>query len=816
MTQQSGDFSELLRLQNPIIIYDPVTRQPFPNNVIPQDRISLVSRYALQFFPTPNLISPGSGLLDQYTTSIPTSVNQDLLSTVIDHNFTDKQKFHFSWSRRQNDRTRDPANLLPFDNPLTQGRMQDYNTNQWRSSLDTIITPRVLNHLQFSLDRVRSTNGTVTDGMNFVENSGLTGVLNTHTPTQLINGYTTLGNQELNSAYDTRYEIVDHVNWTLGSHSLKFGADLRRTRFNQRASDNSAGTFHFTALQTAGLDGSGGDAFASWLLGAVNDSNFDIWTTTPGWRSFYTGFFLQDDWKVTSRLTLSLGLRYEVEFPRSEVLNRHSSLDPSLPNPAAGNIPGALAFANGDRQHFDKTDWNNLGPRIGFAYSPTDSTVIRGGYGLYYNLLYYNDFGGGGTQGFNASPGFQSPDGRDPAFYWQNGFPQNFQRPPFSDPSALNGQNIDYFAGNGRPSYISSWNFGVEQNVAKNTRLSVFYVANKGTRLYRTFNQQQLRPEFLQLGDLLTKPIDDPAVVAAGFRSPYPSFIDDWGDGATLNRALRLYPQYNNVNYINNTDGNSTYNSLQVKAESRFNNGLTFLVAYTWSKYLTNSDSALPGNSDGLQNDWDSRNGKSVSRNDRPHVFATSFLYELPFGRGKRFFANTGFLDRLVSGWQFGGILQYQSGPPLSLGADCPSIVTVNAGGCRPDVLTSGGYYGPGRDANDPGAGQPYLNADAFGVPPPYTYGNLPRTVGALRGWKFFNENFSLLKNTRITEQVNLQFRAETFNTFNRTIFNNPDLFVGQYDANSPGGIRRNQNFGFYQGQGNTARILQLGLKLIF
>ncbi|MBC7925034.1 MAG: TonB-dependent receptor [Bryobacteraceae bacterium] len=814
--QQQGDFGELAALANPILIYDPLTRQPFPQNVIPQNRLSSVSRFALPFFPKPNLLSQGSGLRDQYIATIPTSVNQDLVTSVVDHNFNEANRVHFSWSRRQNDRTRDPENLIPFDNPLTQGRLQNYNTNQWRASLDTIITPRLLNHLNLSTDRVRSTNGSVTLGQNFVQSAGLAGVSNTHTSTQEIEGYTTLGNGEVNTAYDTRFELANHVTWTRNTHTFKFGIDLRRTHQTQQALNNSAGTFRFRPISTSGPDGSGGDAFASYLLGAVHNAQTAVWLTTPGWRYMYYSGFVQDDWKITSRLTLNLGLRYDLEKPRHEQLNRHSSLDPSLANPLAGGIPGALAIASDSRRTFDKTDKNNFGPRVGFAWSPTNSTVIRGGYGLYYNLLFYNDFGEAGTLGFNANPLFESPNGRDPAFYWQNGFPQNFARPPFTDPSALNGQNIDLYDANGKPPYVSSWNLGVERAVGGNMRVSAFYVANKGTRLYRAYNVQQLRPEQLRLGDLLTRRIDDPSVVAAGFRSPYPNFIQDWGNGATLNRALRRFPQYSNVNYVNNTDGNSTYNSLQLKAENRFKAGLTLLVAYTWAKHLTNADSASQWNSAGLQNDYDTRQGKSVSRSDRPHVLAVSYIYELPFGRGKKFLNKGGAVNKIVGGWQTNATLRYQSGPPLEFGADCPSITQVNAGFCRPSFTGSQEFTGPGKENVDPNARQPYLNAAAFTVPSPYTYGNVSRTVDFIRGWNFASENLAVFKNTQFTERVNLQFRAEAFNAFNRTIFNQPDTFVGQYNASSPGNVQRNQNFGFYQGQANESRQIQLGLKLIF
>ncbi|MEJ7608180.1 MAG: hypothetical protein WKF37_18420 [Bryobacteraceae bacterium] len=203
--------------------------------------------------------------------------------------------------------------------------------------------------MNLSTDRVRSTNGSVTLGANFVQSAALAGVANTHTSTQEIQDYTTLGNGEVNTAYDTRFELANHVTWTRNAHTFKFGIDLRRTHQTQQALNNSAGTFRFRNIQTSGPDGSGGDGFASYLLGAVANANAGVWLTTPGWRYMYYSGFIQDDWKLTSRLTLNLGLRYDLEMPRHEQLNRHSSLDPSLPNPKAGGIPGALAIASPDR-----------------------------------------------------------------------------------------------------------------------------------------------------------------------------------------------------------------------------------------------------------------------------------------------------------------------------------------------------------------------------------------------------------------------------------------------------------------------------------
>ncbi|MEK7752258.1 MAG: hypothetical protein AAB654_10105 [Acidobacteriota bacterium] len=489
----------------------------------------------------------------------------------------------------------------------------------------------------------------------------------------------------------------------------------------------------------------------------------------------------------------------------------------ALPNPAAGDRPGALEFASQDRRHFDTTPWKSFGPRLGLALSLTRKTILRTGYGLNFNNIYYDGFGGGLRHGFEATPSFTSPDGRQPAFFWDNGFPDNYKRPPFTDPSGQNGFGIDYVSADTRQPYIQSWNLGLQQQVTSDLTVEAFYVGTKGTRLARPLNLQQTRPEQLTLGDLLQKRIDDPAVVAAGFKSPYPAFIRDWGNGATLWRALRPFPQFNSINWINSQLGNSTYHSLQVKAERRFAHGLQFLLAYTWSKNITDAEAATrTGNGfRSYQNDWLGRKDKSLSGADFPHVLGISFLYELPVGRDRRF-RTSGAWDRLLGGWELTGTARYLSGSPRSLSASCPSLSLTSAGGCRPSYTGVAELYGPGKRNIDPNDGQPYFNADAFTVPAPYAFGDTPRVMGNLRWMPTLLESVGLLKRTRLDERFTLQIRAEAFNIFNRVMFNAPNASIGSYDPRRPGNLNRNQNFGFFSGQSNDPRIVQVAMKLEF
>ena len=748
----TGDFSELLSLPSPVTIYDPQTGQPFFGNKIPQERFSPVSKYALQFFPKANTVDPATGLSDKYTNGVPLSLTVNLYTVVADHNLTDRQKVHFSLSRRNNFRSRDPDNLLAGNNPLTQLRRQDFTTRYYRAAYDYALKPDLFSHLNLGYNRTTSVNGTVTVGDNFVKNSGLTGVANTHTPEQNISGFNggkgmTLGNTEYNDNIDNSYQIAENLTWVKGRHAFKFGVDIHRQLYDPKTQNNGAGHFDFFPGPTSGVDAQGnrigGDAFASYLLGAVNNVFFNLNLVNPGWRRLYWASFIQDDFKATRKLTVNMGLRWDISDPRSEVFNRTSSLDPHLPNPAAGNIPGALAFAKAGRTHFDQRNWKLLGPRVGLSYGPNDKTVLHAGYGIYYAQLFYNDFGEHTKQGFDASPNFVSPDGHSPAFYWQDGVPQNFARPPFTDPAGVNLQNIDFIAPEDRVPYIQSWNLGIERELPLQIRLSASYAGNKGTRLYRGFDIEQLDPRYLALGPLLSDNIKDVAVLAAGFTAPYATFASDWGSGATLARALRLFPQYSGVTYYNNTDGYSTYNSFQLKVEKRFSEGLQFLLSYTNSKSLTDADSLFPFTAFAFtQNDHDSKLEKSVSTDDQPQVLAASYLYELPVGRGKHFLNRGGVVDKVLGGWQLNGIVQYSSGTPLQLGAGCPSIGDNFGGGCRPNVVSGQSLLGPGASGMPgPNNGKPYLNAAAFSVPAPFTYGIAARLLSGARSFGFMNEN---------------------------------------------------------------------------
>jgi hypothetical protein len=598
--------------------------------------------------------------------------------------------------------------------------------------------------------------------------------------------------QQVNNSY----QLADTFSMVKGNHTIKFGLDARLLQTNGADPNNNQGTFRFTNLETAlpTSTGNTGHAFASFLLGQVSNASANFLYVVPGNRYKYLAFFVQDDWKVTRKLTINAGLRYDIFFPRTENNGNFSGFDPALPNPGAGNLPGAVAFLgegagrDNSRSSFANTDYKNFGPRLGFAYALTPKTVFRGGYGLYFAA-------GNATTGlrcsqcfifgFNAAPSFATQNaGVTPAFNWDAGFPTNYPQPPFISPTVQNGFGVNMIGrDDGRAPYFQNMSFGIQQELWGRTVVEATYVGVKGTRLGTGLfsNINQVDPRYLSLGSLLTQNINSSAAVAAGIKPPYAGFT------GTVAQALRPFPQYLNIENRSNPNGNSTYHALQLKVERRFTKGLTLLGAYTWAKTISDGDIMAGGGTSG-QDFYNRRLEKALSINDVPNVAAISFLYELPiFKRSK-----------VLGGWTLSGILQYQSGRPVVLTAN-NTLPLFNAT-LRPNVVAG---VSKTADFNDP-ATDFWINRAAFTVPTAFTFGNAARTYGDLRAPAFLNENLGLIKRTALTERFTLTFRAEFFNIANRTVFG------------APNGNISNLQFGRISSQANSPRQGQLALRLEF
>ena len=862
--ERSGDFSGILDTSKvlgtnpcngqPIFageIFDPSTtttgaggvpcRLPFAGNKIPASAISPVSTNFLAYLPTPNT-NLANGI--NYALSSSTPLNNTTYTIRIDHSISDRSKFFGMYDTRDNARYAG-AGFYTFLPPAdSNGWNQNFVTHYGRAGWDYIISPSLVNHLALGYNRTNSQNYTpgalqaISGNFSWTQKLGISGINGIEFPiVNMGEGVPQMGRANADDNVDNGERLNDTLTWIKGNHSFTFGFDFRNQLYATYAFDTDTGVYNFARAQTAAdvaVNGESGNGIASFLLGDLTNGNAFLQGHVPRWTFQYYAGFGQDDWKVTPHLTLNVGLRWSVDVPRIESHNNTSNFDPNAPNPAAGNLPGAMAYGNlcnGCNVRWADTKYHDVAPRFGFAYNPNGGRiVIRGGYGILYSPLQYTDFGGSQVQGYSATPTFNSPDGLTAAFNWSNGFPP-FAPPPHTDPSVVNTGDPNWIQPRfGQPGIIQSWSFQVQGQVSKDMIATLGYVGSRAQNLRSAImNWNNIPIQDFALGNALNQPV---AHNTLGITAPYPNFYNDWGNTVNVAQALRPFPQYNYIymDVLQNI-GQSTFNSLQATLERRFSAGLSLQTSFTWSKTLTDADSILPGINGGvsqIQNPADLNSEKALSSQDVPYMFTASFLYELPFGKGKAML-NHGIGNALLGGWQIGSVLRYQTGVPISFGCangipdwqNCIRFNRASASPLMPDV-TNGSfdpftqrYFNPvcsylgeaGCAFADPNteaisAGSTTTIQQARGGA--YYLGNYPRNNGDARAANYYNEDFSIIRNFHLFESASLQLKGELLNAFNRHIFSIPD--ANPYDS----------NFGLVNGTIDQQRIVQFTLRLNF
>jgi Carboxypeptidase regulatory-like domain len=920
---RQGDFSQLLGAQitvpNPLnaaerlgvfdaagrpvltgAIYDPTRsrtvtgpdgatyqiRDPFAGNIIPAGYagLSSASRRILQDFP----LAQSDALFNNFFRRTSSQTDQDRFVAKLDYNLSARQILSGSFSRggslSANNGTLNLLNAVHNDAPSLQTRLAHTFT----------FSPRLVNSFSFGFLRDRFTNGPVVPGPP-LESLGISGISlppGAPYPSIQIRNQNGIGSETFSEVAQNRFIASDAMTWTLGNHTLKFGGEVRRLQRNEIASN--AGRFVFEPTQTA-LNGVGfvntaqgpravsipagatGSSAASFLFGAVDFTRFDLGVTTAGYRWLTASGFVQDDWKVTRNLTLNLGVRYDLSIPRTEVLGRVSTVDPTLPNPAAGGRLGAYTFfgegpGRNSKARIGEIDWSGIQPRLGLAYTPKaqggvlgalfgdERTVLRTSFAITRPLgndnLTNGISGGLYAAGFNGVATVNRPGDAlgSPAYFWDQPYP-GFTPPPVLNPGLLSGNAnpalIDPEVGR-MPTQIN-WAFEVQRQLPGGFLASAAYV---GTHIYhlgiwRKPNQvpRESAERFraaataagLPLNEFLNLRITDPR--ASSVPLPFPNFVELFGAGATVAQSLRPFPQYGNIDNLQQPIGSTSYNGLQTKLQKRFSGGLTMLLSYTFSKTIGDVDT-FQGAAAGAQNAqfarsfqqdfYDNRSERSVTSSDIPHVLALSYTYELPLGPGKPLVDKGGAVGKIVGGWQVSAIHLYQSGRPLFLeyqafGANNP--FRANDGfSFRPNAVPGVPLVNPAYNRSCSGplpttAGrQPcqfYINPSAFVAPPPGEFGNAPKFFSNLRAQNYYNEDISISKRTTITERLVVNFQANFFNAFNRvvlgtggsqtTIFN-----LAPRDLSAASLQSSNTPFGILTSQQNGPRRIQFGLKLEF
>ncbi len=806
-------------------IYDPATtagnvRQPFPGNIIPSARITPIARNVVANIPDPNVPT----LAGNYNFVNTVAYDRYIWSLKFDHAFsaTNRVSYFFSNEVQSDD------NVTGFPGLLGNGLLGGQKPYSHRINHDWSIKSNLLMHTTygFSITRQVWNNPNQRGGGSKLGFKGLSGDSDA-TPRIRFAGAAGLspygvqdGKVDNGAQFNRQHWVSQGYTLISGRDEMKFGFSWRRFETLGQDLAGTNGLYQFNRAQTALPTAltSTGHEFASMLLGAVDQAQNVVPPVLFDTTFYYdTAGYFQDNWRLSSKLTLNLGVRYEVpigwHIPGG---NGYSHVDINVPNPGAAGRPGALVFSGTGPgrtgvKRFYPTDWSAIGPRLGFAYQIAPKTVIRGGWSIYYQGL---SSGGCGCRfGFAGSNNLVS-DGLNPVLNWEDGIPlaPGYRPPPIIDPTYVNYQTVSYQGSTaGQPGRIRNWSINIQHEI-KNWLFDIAYQGNRGTRLNSTMELNQLPSSYLRYGSLLQQRIDSPAAAAAGFKKPYDSFPSN----LSVAQSLRAFPQYLDVRSLFAGFGKSWYDALQVKVERRYG-GFQVMSNYTWSKSLVVGHYRQVFNQVGspgatLQDYNNIPDGKSHMNMDIPHVFNLLLSYDLPFGKGKKWMGNSNSLvNALVGGWTIASANVYRKGAliylttpgnPLGNGVLFSPVTKATAG--SGPIRT--GIDRTTLDPNNPNTR--WFNAAAFKATPQFTLGNAAFYHNDFRQPAVFTENLSIVKRTTLwandTNPVVLVYRADGFNIFNRTNFGGVVGTIG------------NPNFGRPTGPQNGPRIITMGLRLEF
>lgn len=781
--QRHGDFSQTRGANGAVVpIYDPETtrsspngtgtsRDAFPGNMIPANRFDPVAAGTLGFWPLPNLPGSITGA-NNFTANNSTNLTRNIMVFRLDHRLTEKDMLMYRQYLNANLTAVTGVYANAAADPFQSGT--DIRTQNFLVSETHTFSPSLINDFRFDfLPRWYLLSSPGLD-QNPAKTIGLQGVGPRAFPQFSISGFQGLGRSgpyRSSSPIDDQ-QVQDSFTWVRGQHILKFGGEYRWGAFGDDTNTNPSGLFAFNQLMTAlpGVNNTG-NSFGSFLLGQVNNASI-LQEAHLLSHAGYNALYVQDDWRVGRRLTLNLGLRWESEIPRSVEENKLSSFDPLAINPVSGTR-GVVTFAgqNGVPNTAWDRDWNNFGPRLGFAWS-LGHTVIRGGGGIFYASAVSNIVANVAALGFSIDSSITSPQaGIVPAFALANGYP------PFTPPGAsrLNpsfgavpsGQTpttaVAYFERNRPTPYSQQFNLDIQHEIA-NMVFDIGYIGNVSHRLTgNDFSLNQVPPQLLGPGN---------------------------------GQSRRPFSQFSNVRIINPPIGNSTYHAGFVRVQRRFTNGLSFLAHYTYSKFIDDMQSFNDLGATGIpdtsySNAYNRAADKALSGNDIRHRAILSGVYEIPYGAGRKF-GSRGFAGALFGGWNLSVIAAFQTGTPSTVIAP-DTTNAFPAGPLRADLI------------GDPAAGggsiSRWFNTAAFRQPAPNTFGTAGRNIVTDPGTQTIDT--SVMKFFSPSERIRIEFRGDFFNVFNRANFN------------PPGPTLNTANFGVIS-SAKDPRQIQFGLKATF
>ncbi len=755
--ERTGDFGVFAKK-----LVDPTTGLAFPNNVIPSSRIDPVARTLINLYPA----TQNGALISNYLYSGPNNEDDTRYDIRLDHNFRETDNI---FARVSHYGRTLPA-VLNLPPPAFGANGFDGTIGGWNTALgwNHLFTPSLITstRIAWGYSRFTRVNPAAAGKENLNVKYGIKGG-DVTSPGDLsdftITGYRQLGigqNNPVDRNSQNR-QFVSDTNWTQGRHEFKFGVNIIRPQNNIVNSRGVVGSYTFNGQFT-------GDGAADFLLGLPSQylASSAVNVNLRGWL---LAGYVQDDWKLSPNLTINLGIRYEIARPFYDTQNRMSNFDQDT-DPAHPVLILASNKGGYDARSLVNTSSNGWAPRVGVAWHVRPKTVVRTGFGIF--RTYFEPFGD--AQFLIGNPPFAytvtlASSKTAPPFALRDGAPAGL----LSIDNAAGGLQFSSYERNPHRAYASQWNFNIQQQFAGNWLMEIGYSGERGVHLLNRMDGNFSPPG---PGNLNAKRIFGSAAI------PGTSIV-----------ASPLGPVYRHV-----FNGNSNYHALVSKVEKRMSSGLNLLASFTWSKTLgdTCADSADASSPNcGFQDPLNMRAEKGLDNQDTRLRFVTSLIYELPFGRGRRWGSGgNGFLDALAGGWSTGGIYTARTGLPYTIAvsgnnANTGSVTVIN----RPNLI------------GDPYSGTRSLAADfnttAFSPNGQYQYGSLGRNTMSARGQK--NLDFIATKKFRLTERFHLDFRFEAFNATNTPPFGAPNATLG---TNGFGSIT----------SGGAPRTLQFGLKLLF
>ncbi len=799
-------------------------RDPFSNNSIPANRISRVGANVTQIYPQPTLPGTQYTNLNNYTTRGGTSTSEHQVVGKLDYNMNSRWKIFGTYARQW----ADLSTIPPFDYKVNLARANMSQRNHATLSATAVFNPGLIGEFHTGYARLVQNSTPYALGFD-ITTLGFPKSLADQAQIQSFPNFTISGIASVSSGSSgmslttcNSWGQRGSLTWVKGAHSLKFGGDYRVQQLNQFQANALLPNFQFTnqmtALNPLKLDANSGVPMASFLLGYAASASVAKSQRMANQRKFLA-VFIQDDWKVTSKLTANVGVDYSLEFPIVERYNRKMWFEPGIQLPISQIVGmpvyGGFEFADSKTRSPYDLYKRQLGPRVGFAYQLLSRTVIRSGYGLFWIPAAINEITGDSrapawalsTQMLATLDG-----GLTPFNTLDNPYPQGILDPPGSSQglNTLLGQIAAANRRNYRAGYMQQWNFDIQQELGREMILEIAYAGSSGTGLptgYAT-TANQIQDQYLSLGSALLQKVPNPF---------YPLAQSGVIKGGILtqpqvlrSQLLRPYPQFDTVFNEGDPVGHSSYHGMMLQFKRRFGSSL-LSAAYTVSKAIGDTENRLDtGNGAGYANIYNRRQNRSLALYDAPQRLVFSYSLELPFGKGKRLLAASGPVSWVLSGWQVSGVYTAESGTPLNL------RVATNLTANYSENTDVYGTYNSNAFPNNNGKSAKltgpvvdrltrYFDISTFSQPPAYTYGTTARTLPDVRNMWTNNIDANLSRNFRfgVDGRYNVQLRGEAFNLANRVRFGSPGQVFGQ------------TSFGVISSAGSP-RTVQLALKFLF